>query len=98
LATKELAVASWHTPSNTSFFTRELLAKNNMTVVHHPPNFSFFPGLKIKEKGRHFDTIDVIEAKLQLLLNTLTGHNFQYAFKEMAEALGMVQTCRKGQL
>jgi hypothetical protein len=39
--------------------------------------------LKIKLKGSHFDTIDVIEAELQAVLNTLTEHNFQHALKKL---------------
>jgi hypothetical protein len=42
--------------------------------------FSLLPRLKIKLKGRHLDTIDVIEAESQALLNTLTEHDFQNAF------------------
>jgi hypothetical protein len=38
--------------------------------------------LKIKLKGRYFDTVEVIEAKSQAVLNTLTEHNFQDAFKK----------------
>jgi hypothetical protein len=38
--------------------------------------------LKIKLKGRHFDTIDVMEAESQALLNTVTEHDFQDAFKK----------------
>jgi hypothetical protein len=38
--------------------------------------------LKGKLKGRHFDTIEVIEAELQAVLNTLTEHDFQDAFKK----------------
>jgi hypothetical protein len=38
--------------------------------------------LKIKLKGRHFETIEVIEAELQAVLNTLTEHNFQDMFKK----------------
>jgi hypothetical protein len=38
--------------------------------------------LKIKLKGRHFDTIQVIEAEYQVMLNTLTEHDYQYAFKK----------------
>jgi hypothetical protein len=41
--------------------------------------------LKIKLKGRHFDTIEVIEAQSQAVLNTLTEHDFQDAFKKMAQ-------------
>jgi hypothetical protein len=40
----------------------------------------------------------VIEAELQAVLNTLTEHNFQDAFKEMAEALGKVHMCGRGLL
>jgi hypothetical protein len=36
--------------------------------------------LKIKLKGRHFDTIEVIEAESQAVLNTLTEHDFQDEF------------------
>jgi hypothetical protein len=32
-------------------------------------------------KGRHFDTIEVIEAELQTVLFILTEHNFQTVFK-----------------
>jgi hypothetical protein len=47
-----------------------------MTVILHPPYFSLFPQLKIKLKGLHFDTIEMIEAKLQVVLSTLTKQNF----------------------
>jgi hypothetical protein len=60
----------------------EFLAKNDMTVVLHSSYFSLFPPLKMKLKGRHFDTIEVIEAELQAVFNTLTEHDFQDAFKD----------------
>jgi hypothetical protein len=47
-----------------------------MTVIHHPPYFSLFPRLKIKLKGLHFDTIGVLEAESDEVLNTLTEQNF----------------------
>jgi hypothetical protein len=61
-----------------------------MTVVPHPSylpdlapcNFSLFPQLKIKLKGRRFDITEVIEAEMEVVLNTLTEHDFQDAFKE----------------
>jgi predicted helicase len=46
--------------------------------------------LKINLKGSHFDTTEVTEAESQAVLNTLTKHDFQDAFKKMAEVLGMV--------
>jgi hypothetical protein len=48
----------------------------------HPPYFSLFSRLKIKLKGRHFDTIEVLEAESQAVLNTLTEHNFQDTFRK----------------
>jgi hypothetical protein len=53
-----------------------------MTVVPHPPYFSLFPQLNIKLKGRHFDTIEVIKAESQAVLNTLTEHNLQDGFQK----------------
>jgi hypothetical protein len=67
--------------SHISFFTRKFLTNNNMTVVPHPHYLSLLPRLKIKLIGRHFDTIEVIEAESQAVLNTLTEHDFQDAFK-----------------
>jgi predicted helicase len=34
-----------------------------------------------------------METELQAMLNTLAEHDFQDAFKKMAEALGTVCTC-----
>jgi hypothetical protein len=77
-------------PSHTSFFTREFLAKSDMTVIPHPPyspdlapcNFSLFSRLKTKLKGHHFDTFEMTEAESQAVLNTLTERDFQDAFKK----------------
>jgi hypothetical protein len=38
--------------------------------------------LKTKLNGHHFGTTEVIEADLQAVLNTLTEHDFQDAFKK----------------
>jgi hypothetical protein len=53
-----------------------------MTVVPYPPYSSLFTRLKIQFKGRHFDTIEMIEAEYQAVLNILTEQNFQDAFKK----------------
>jgi hypothetical protein len=82
----------YNVPSHTSFFTREFLAKNNMTVVPHPPYFSLFAQLEIKLKDRHFGTIEVVAAESQAVLNTLTEHDFKDAFTHSAEALRAVHT------
>jgi hypothetical protein len=93
-----------NSPFYTSFFTREYFTKNNMTVVPQPPHspdlvpcyFSMFPRVKIKLKGRHFDTIEVIETESQVVLNTRTKRYFQEPFKKMPEVLGMVHTFGRG--
>jgi hypothetical protein len=56
-----------------------------MTVVPRPPSISRFPRLRIKLKGRHFDTIEMIEAESRTVLNTLTDHDFQDALKKLQE-------------
>jgi hypothetical protein len=48
-----------------------------MSLPTHPAFLS--PRLRIKLKGCHFDTTEVIEAELQAMLNTLTEHDFQDA-------------------
>jgi hypothetical protein len=53
-----------------------------MTVFPHPPYYSLFPWLKIKLKGRQFDTIEMIEAELQAVLITLTEYDFQDELKK----------------
>jgi hypothetical protein len=69
-------------PSHISFFNREFFTKSNMTLVLHTPYFSLFPRLKIKLKGRHFDTVELIEAESQTVLNTATEHELKDAFKK----------------
>jgi hypothetical protein len=49
-------------------------------------------------KDRLFDTIEVMEAELQTVLNTLTEYGYQDAFKNMAEALSTVHTRLRGLL
>jgi hypothetical protein len=43
--------------------------------------------LKIKLKDGHFDPIEVMEAESQAVLNTLTEHGFQDAFKKWERCL-----------
>ena len=60
-----------------------------MSVVPHPPysldlapsDFFLFPKLKMKLKGRRFQTLEEIQAESQALLNTLRENDFQECFK-----------------
>jgi hypothetical protein len=61
-----------------------------MTVVPHPPSsydltpsdFSLFPKLKMKLKGRRFQTLEEIQLESQAVLNTLRENDFQECFKK----------------
>jgi hypothetical protein len=68
--------------------------KSNMTVIPHQPYI--VSRLKIKVRGRHFDTIEVIEAESQAVPNALTEQDLHDAFKKTAEALEMVHTRKRG--
>jgi hypothetical protein len=51
--------------------------------------------LKIKLKGRHFDTIEVIRVESQAVLNALAEHNYQDAFKKQ-QKIWELCTCTEG--
>jgi hypothetical protein len=81
MAIKELAVASRQRTVSHYFYTKGFLNKNNITAVFTHPTFLYlFPGMKIKLKGRHLDTTEVIGTESQAVLNTLTERDFQDAF------------------
>jgi hypothetical protein len=62
--------------------TREFFTENNMIVISNPLLLSLLPRFKIILGGCHFDTVEVIEAESQAVMNTLTEPDFQDAFKK----------------
>jgi len=76
-------------PAHAALLTRRFLTDNNMTVVPHPPyspdlatsDFFLFPKLKMKLKGRRFQTVEEIQAESLAVLNTLRENDFQECFK-----------------
>jgi hypothetical protein len=46
-----------------------------------PSDFFLFPKMKIKFKGRRFDTVEETQAETQTVLNTLTKKHLQEAFQ-----------------
>jgi hypothetical protein len=70
----------WLLLSHTSFFHQGLFGQKQHDCHLPPTLLSLFPRLKIKLKGRHFDTTKVIEAKSQAVLKNLTEHDFQDTF------------------
>jgi hypothetical protein len=61
-----------------------------MAVIPHPPHssylapcdFSQFLKMKLKLKGRRFDTIEEIQAEWQRVQDSLTERDFQEAFQK----------------
>jgi hypothetical protein len=82
LGTKEFAVATRQRTGSRFLLTWEFFTKKNMIVVPHSPHVSLFPSLKIKLKDHNLDTTEVIVAESQAMLNTLTEHDIQDAFKK----------------
>ena len=80
-------------PSHTAVLTHQFLAKNKIPVIPLPPyspdlapcDFSIFPKMKLKLKGRRFDTVEAIQAKTQKMLDPLTEKDFQEAFQNGGE-------------
>jgi hypothetical protein len=56
-------------PTHMSLKTIEFVTNNNMVIIPHPPyssglapcDFTLFPKLKMKLKGRHFETVSDIQ-------------------------------------
>lgn len=75
-------------PAHTAISIRQFLAKNQMPLVPHAPyspdlapcDFFMFPKMKIKLKGRRFDTIKEIQEKSQEVLKALTTTDFEKCF------------------
>jgi hypothetical protein len=74
-----------------------------MSVIPHPPysphlapcEFFLFPKIKLKLKGRRFDTIEEIQAESQIVLDTLHSERkgLPGIVPKMEETVGPVSTC-----
>jgi hypothetical protein len=77
LATKELAIASLQRTVSHFLFHHGAFVKKQHDCP--PPPTLFFPVSPIKDKT---DKVEVTEAESQAVLNTLTEHDSQDAFKK----------------
>jgi transposase len=76
-------------PAHTSLVVRHFLTSKNITVIPHPHyssdlapfDFLLFPRMKLRLKGRRFDTTEKIHAETQEVIGTLTFQNFQGCIK-----------------
>jgi hypothetical protein len=74
-------------PAHTSLKTTEFVT-NNMVIVPCPQylpdlapcDFTLFPKLKKKLKGRHFETVSDIQRALQAILDGIKENDFHSAF------------------
>jgi hypothetical protein len=83
-----------NTPPHISFFARRIFGLKQYGSRPHTPYFYQFHRLKVKLKGRHFDTIEVIAGGAEHSHRTrLPGFIYK-----MAEALGKVHTHGKERL
>jgi transposase len=75
---------STHPKKTTAFVTN-----NNIVIVPHPPcspglapcDFTLFPKLKIKLKGRRFETASDIQRESQAVLNSIKENDFHGSFE-----------------
>jgi hypothetical protein len=71
-------------PTHTSLKTTEFVTNNNMVIVPHPCYslvFALFPKLKMKLKGRRFETVSDIQRELQVVLDSIKENDFCGFFK-----------------
>jgi hypothetical protein len=74
-------------PTHTSLKTTEFVT-NNMVIIPHPPSspdlapfdFTLFPKLKMKLKGR-FETVSDIQRELQAAVDSIKENDFCGAFE-----------------
>jgi hypothetical protein len=76
-------------PTNMSLKTTEFVTNNNMVIVPHPPysldsapcDFALFPKLKMKQKGRRFETVCDIQRESQAVLHNIKENDFHGVFE-----------------
>ena len=101
---QNLIIHNDNVPAHRSFKVSLFLAKNNMTLIPHPPyspdlapcDFFLFPKLKLRMKGQTFDTIEEIRITVGTWHNSKKG--LPGMLPGMAETLGPLYSCKRGVL
>lgn len=78
-------------PSHTSLIVRQFLARNQVCVLNHSPyspdlapcDFSLFPKIKMKLKGRIFDVIETIQSESTRILEAIPKIELEQAFESL---------------
>ncbi|GAB1868087.1 Mariner Mos1 transposase [Camponotus japonicus] len=76
-ADKSFVLHHDNAPAHTSLIVREFLASPDLA----PCDFFLFPKMKMRLKGRKFDTVEEIQEITTDVLNTLTENDFQRCFE-----------------
>jgi hypothetical protein len=69
--------------------TTEFVTNSNMVIVPHPPyslglapcDFTLLPKVKMKLKGRRFETVSDIQRESQAVLNSIKENDCHGAFE-----------------
>jgi hypothetical protein len=72
-------------------------------IVPHPPNlpdlahcdFALFPKLKMKLRGRHFETVSDIQRELQAVLDSIKENDFHGASEAWKKMRGLLYSVLK---
>jgi hypothetical protein len=75
--------------------TTEFVTSSSIVFVLHPPyflssaacDFVLFPKLKMKLKGRHFETVYDIQRESQVVLDSIKKYDFHAAFEAWKKQL-----------
>ena len=76
--------------AHTALSVQQFLAKNNMTVIPHPPyspdlgpcELFLFPRTKGQMKGKRFDGVSEVKKKTLEVLNNIRTEEFQKRFQQ----------------
>ncbi|KAG5335551.1 SETMR methyltransferase, partial [Acromyrmex charruanus] len=88
---EDLSLLHDNAPSHTSLIVHQCLARNRVSVLNHPSyspdlapcDFSLFPKLKLKLKGRFFDDIPTIQSASTQVLEAIPQTELEHAFESL---------------
>jgi hypothetical protein len=72
-----------------SLKTAEFVINSSMVIIPHPPyspdlapcDIALFPELKMKLKGRRFETVSDIQKESQVVLDSIKENDFHHTFE-----------------
>jgi len=90
-------------PAHTALSVQQFLAKNNMTVIPHPPSspdlapcdFFLFPHMKCQMKGKRFADVSKVKKKTLEVLNNISTEAFQKCFQQWEKMLVIVYRTKR---